>query len=190
VSLDHLLLGILRSPASGYQLKQRLDDLFSHAWNADLPQIYRTLNRMERGGWLTVSAEPSDKGPDRRVYTRTPAGDAALRDWLRTEQCIELERTAHLAQVALLGELAEDRVALDLLHALRAEFEQALGVLQETARQWAAADPDYPDCRDDDDFYRQLTLDARIQELTGRVTWASRCIHRIGARLHFSLRHS
>ena len=82
VSLPHLLLGLLRSPAPGYWLKQQLDALYSHAWNADLPQIYRTLSRMERDGWLSVTPEPSDRGPERRVYDRTPLGDSVLVEWL------------------------------------------------------------------------------------------------------------
>ncbi len=186
MSLPHLLLGLLRSPASGYELKHQLDDLYSHAWNADLPQIYRTLNRMERDRWLSVAPERSDKGPDRRIYSRTAVGEQALRDWLAPSPRVEVERSPHLVLTALLGEASDPRAALDSLHALRSEFEAALQALQATARAWAGADPSYPDCRDEHDFFRQLTLDARIHELAARIAWASRCIHRVEARIRVS----
>lgn len=186
MSLDHLLLGLLRTPASGYELKQRLDSIYSHTWNADLPQIYRTLNRMERDGWLVSSPEPSDRGPERRVYHRTPPGDSVLADWLRAPPPQETDRRPELVRVALLGEAPDPHTALETLRTLRAHAEGTLKGLQETTRQWAANDVSYPDCDDVHDFFLQLTLDARIQELQGRVAWASRCIHRIEARMRVS----
>jgi len=186
VSLPHLLLGLLRTPASGYELKQQLDSIYSHAWNADLPQIYRTLNRMERDGWLTASAEPSDKGPERKVYTRTEAGLAAMSEWVGDAPPAEPPRSPELVRVLLLGENRELSMALNTLQAIRAGAEQALERLRATAREWASADVSYPDCSDANDFFLQLTLDARIQELQARLAWASRCIYRVEARIRGS----
>lgn len=181
--MAHLLLGLLRRPTTGYELKQQLDALYSHAWTADLPQIYRTLNRMELDGWLVATTQPSDRGPDRKVYSRTAAGVSALGAWLEAPLPAEVDRWQHLVHVLLLGELEEPGRALDSLHDIQAAAEHALAVLQATARRWAADDVQYPDCADPHDFYLQLTLDGRIHELQARVAWASRCIHRIEARL-------
>jgi len=183
MSLDHILLGILRTPVSGYEIKRQFDDIFSHFWAADLPQIYRTLNRMERDGLLKATREPSDKGPDRRVYQLTPAGARALRDWLTTAPTLATERIGYLAQVFFLGALEDDRAARESMHALRLEMERELGVLQGIARGWAATDLSYPDCIDRDDFYAQLTLDLGLHKLTAKVAWASRCIRRIEDRI-------
>jgi DNA-binding PadR family transcriptional regulator len=183
MSLDHILLGILRVPASGYDIKQQFDQVFSHFWAADLPQIYRTLNRMESAGLLSVTQEASDKGPERRVYRITPAGWQALRAWLTTAPTLTTERIGHVAQTFFLGALEDDRAALDFMHALRAELDRELGVLQEIAKQWAAQDPSYPDCADRDDFYAQLTLDLGIQKLTAKTAWVGRCVRRIEDRI-------
>jgi PadR family transcriptional regulator, regulatory protein AphA len=183
MSLDHILLGILRSPASGYQIKQHFDQVFSHFWATDLPQIYRTLNRMEKEGLLRVHEAPSERGPSRRVYQLTGSGRTALREWLTTAPTLASERIGFLAQTYFLGALEDDRKALDFMHGLRAELERELNILQGIARGWAAEDLGYPDCADRDDFYAQLTLDLGIQKLTTQAAWASRCIRRIEDRM-------
>ncbi|MFN2316028.1 MAG: PadR family transcriptional regulator [Gemmatimonadales bacterium] len=183
MSLDHILLGILRSPSSGYDIKAAFDNIFSHFWAADLPQIYRTLNRMEREGLLLVHEEPSERGPARRVYQLTASGRAALREWLTTAPTLATERIGFLAQTFFLGALEDDRLALDFMHGLRVELDRELDVLQGIAKGWAAEDPSYPDCTDRDDFYAQLTLDLGIHKLTTKAAWASRCIRRIEDRI-------
>src|SRR5687768_3577153 len=148
MSLDHILLGLLRSPASGYEIKQQFDQVFSHFWAADLPQIYRTLNRMERDGWLTASTVESDKGPERRVYRVTAAGKRALRKWLTTAPTLASERIEYLAQTFFLGALDDDEDALSFMRELRRVLADELAVLRGIATGWAAEDPTYPECAD------------------------------------------
>jgi DNA-binding PadR family transcriptional regulator len=183
MSLDHILLGILRRPSSGYEIKQQFDEVFSHFWVADLPQIYRTLNRMEGDGWLTAATAASSKGPERRVYRLTASGKRALKHWLSTSPTIATERIEYLAQTFFLGALEDDRAALAFMRELRDVLATELAVLQEIAGQWAATDPKYPDLPDRDDFYAQLTLDLGLNKLGTKVAWADRCISRIEHRL-------
>jgi DNA-binding PadR family transcriptional regulator len=183
MSLDHVLLGILRTPASGYDIKQQFDRTFSHFWAADLPQIYRTLNRMERDGWLTASRADSDKGPERRIYRVTAAGKRALRKWLTESPKLAAERLEWLAQTFFLGALDDDEAALEFMRELRQTVAAQLEVLRGIEKGWAAADPSYPDCADTDDFYAQLTLDLGLHKLAAKVEWADRCIARIENRI-------
>lgn len=183
MALDHILLGILRTPAPGYQIGQLVDQNFSHFWATDLPQIYRTLNRMEKDGLLAVQEEPSNRGPARKVYSLTPAGANALRDWLTTAPTLTTERIGFLAQTFFLGALEDDRQALEFMHRLRRELDQELHILHGVAKGWAAGDPSYPDCTNRDDFYAQLTLDLGIHKLTTTAAWVSRCIRRIEDRI-------
>ena len=89
MSLDMILLGFLRSPVSDYDLKKAFDESVRHFWEAELSQIYPTLHRLRREEWVTSTVEPSDRGPDRKVYRRTPAGVAALREWLSGAPLVE-----------------------------------------------------------------------------------------------------
>lgn len=183
MSLDHILLGILRRPASGYEIRRQFQDVFSHFWAADLPQIYRTLNRMEQDGWLTASAEASSKGPERRVYRVTASGKRALRKWLSSAPTLTTERIEYLAQTFFLGALEDDEAALTFMRGLHRLLAEELLVLQGIEAGWRAADPSYPDFDDRDDFYAHLTLDLGLHKLATKVAWAERCITRIEARL-------
>ena len=183
MSLDHILLGILRTPASGYEIKQDFDRVFSHFWAADLPQIYRTLNRMERDGLLAASSMASDKGPERRVYRLTAPGKRALRKWLTTAPSLATERIEYLAQTFFLGALEDDQSALTFMRQLRDVLAAELVALESIEATWSAADPAYPDCADKDDFYAQLTLDLGLRKLATKLEWADRCIARIVNRI-------
>jgi DNA-binding PadR family transcriptional regulator len=183
MALDHILLGILRTPASGYEIRQQFQEIFSHFWAADLPQIYRTLNRMEGDGWLSVSAQASEKGPEKRVYRVTAAGRRALRAWLSTAPTLATERIEFLAQTFFLGALEDDRAALEFMRGLHRLLAAEHAVLEGIAATWKAADPRYPDVPDRDDFYAQLTLDLGLHKLATKVAWAERCITRIETRI-------
>ncbi len=55
MSLGHAILGFLHEhPRTGYTLKkEQFDGSVAHIWPAQLPQIYRELERMEEMGWIT-----------------------------------------------------------------------------------------------------------------------------------------
>ena len=83
MSLPHALLGLLNyRPATGYQLKKAFNESIYFFWNATLPQIYRTLNQMEKKGWLTAVIEPQEGKPSRKVYKVTEKGLKEFQRWL------------------------------------------------------------------------------------------------------------
>ncbi len=45
MSLDHILLGILRQPGTGYDIKVAFNEVFNHFWQAQQSQIYRKAPR-------------------------------------------------------------------------------------------------------------------------------------------------
>ncbi len=86
MSLKFAVLGILETfgPQSGYDIKRRFDFGPRHVWSADLSNIYRTLDKLEREDAVTVSPdESSTRG--RKVYSITATGSQDLRDWLQSD---------------------------------------------------------------------------------------------------------
>jgi DNA-binding PadR family transcriptional regulator len=77
-----VVLGMLRLGArTGYDVKRLVDISTRFFWNASYGQIYPELRRLEARG--LVEAEDDPRGEvRRRAYRLTPAGEAALHDWL------------------------------------------------------------------------------------------------------------
>jgi DNA-binding PadR family transcriptional regulator len=103
VSLPHVLLGLLaQSPASGWDLRRRLAEDPARGWSADLSQIYPTLRRLLRGGFVSLKRRRSQEGPPRREYRVTPSGRGELREWLAEPYALPRPHDATLARLALL----------------------------------------------------------------------------------------
>jgi PadR family transcriptional regulator AphA len=126
VSLPHVLLGLLtRGPASGWDLKVRLEKDPSLGWNADLAQIYPALKHLLRGGFVSLKRRRSTEGPPRREYRPTPSGRRELREWLDEPPELPRQKDPALARLAFLERHApEERTAY--LRAYRALVAEAL----------------------------------------------------------------
>ena len=61
----------------GYELAEAVRE---YGLNIDMAGVYRELRSMERHDLLTSEWEPSNNGPDRRVYLMTPSGHLARTD--------------------------------------------------------------------------------------------------------------
>ena len=71
-----LLLLLHKSPAHGYELRERLRPL---GFNRDDPgRLYRALRTLEEAGLVRSAWQASAGGPDRRTYELTPAGAERL----------------------------------------------------------------------------------------------------------------
>lgn len=183
MTLPHILLGLLREPAAGYRLKSAFENDIRHFWSAELSQIYPTLKRMERSGWLTSSTEPSDRGPDRRVYELTAEGRAELSAWLRGGPELGSERFTYLAKLFFMDELhdlAATRRFMDVLHAELSAWRAELVAIE---AQVAHEAPGWPDDLALDDFHTHATLRMGLHSLAGKIAWCEETIERIDRRL-------
>ncbi len=83
MSLRSTLLGFLYlGPMTGYELKKHMDNSTQFFWYAALSQIYPTLRKLESEGMIKSEVQPQEGKPDKRIYTITKAGRAALLAWL------------------------------------------------------------------------------------------------------------
>jgi PadR family transcriptional regulator, regulatory protein AphA len=84
-SVAKVILGALQlGPRTGYGIKRMVDRSTRFFWAASYGQIYPELRRLEETGLVESASEPRGGRP-RRVHRLTPAGRAALRDWLRSD---------------------------------------------------------------------------------------------------------
>jgi PadR family transcriptional regulator, regulatory protein AphA len=77
------ILGLLAfwGPMSGYDIKHMFDHTLAPMWGAAHSQIYKELRRMKELGWVDMEREEQEARPDRKVYSITEQGRAALQKW-------------------------------------------------------------------------------------------------------------
>ncbi len=183
MSLDHILLGLLQSPASGYDLKATFDTTIRYFWAAELSQIYTTLQRLERKGHLRSKVAPSPKGPDRKVYSTTPLGRKVLKEWLLDEPQYGQERFGHVAQIYFLGAAKDLERTLMFFTDLKRTVVKRLRTFRQIESEWQMGDDGWMDQADDASFHAHLALRSGIHTMQARVRWCNEAIDRINQRM-------
>lgn len=86
MSLKHGLLGLLNyGDMTGYELTKTFEDSLAFFWQAQMSQVYRELNAMEKSGWLTSRAVIQTDKPNKRLYSITQQGREELHAWLEKD---------------------------------------------------------------------------------------------------------
>lgn len=177
MSLPHVLLGMLKEPASGYELKQQFEKSVRHFWYAELSQIYPALAKLEKDGMLTSKMAPSDKGPSKKVYSRTAKGRKELRSWLAAGPVLRTERVAYLTQLFFLDEIPRQN-RLEFMRQLRDDFAARLEDLKAIEAGWAVSDPRFPGNLPDSELVKYMTLRAGLMKYEMTVAWCEECLQR------------
>jgi DNA-binding PadR family transcriptional regulator len=183
MSLEFVLLGLLREPAAGYDIKRQFDQGARYYWSAELSQIYPTLAKMQRRGWLASRREISTQGPARRIYRRTARGTRAFHHWLRGEPIVGVERFAYIAQLISLGELHDLDATTAFLGQLRGRLEFILNVLRSALEATVPQNESDPAVQlDDESFHGWLALRLGVASLTARVGWCDDALRLLAHR--------
>ena len=78
------VLGVLSyGPSTGYEIRKLLSETTSHFWKESYGQIYPTLEELRNEGLIEV-VEHDTRGRETRRFTILPAGEAELREWIRS----------------------------------------------------------------------------------------------------------
>lgn len=79
-----LALLAIEGERSGYDLLRLVQQAIAHVWSPARSGLYAVLPRLERAGLASGRTLSQSARPDKRLYTLTPAGRAALDAWLST----------------------------------------------------------------------------------------------------------
>jgi DNA-binding PadR family transcriptional regulator len=157
MSVPHTLLGLLEEqPRHGYDLKRAYDARFGHDRPLKAGQVYATLGRLEKHGFVAVAGTGRDGGPDRTTYAVTPEGVTDLNHWFaQPEGPGAYLQPAVFAKVVLA--LRSGRDAAAVLDAQRAEHHAVMRSLT-AAKDGAEVD-------------RVLSLDFTLFHLEADLRW-------------------
>src|SRR5690348_14264971 len=83
MSVRHALLALLsEGPKYGLQLRQEFEARTGEVWPLNVGQVYTTLQRLERDGF--VESDGADDAGPQKGFRITPAGSRELDSWLHT----------------------------------------------------------------------------------------------------------
>jgi DNA-binding PadR family transcriptional regulator len=139
--LQYILLGFLNyRPQTGYELKQLMDKSTGHFWYAKQSQIYTTLKKMEREGWIASRVKTQKARPDRIVYKITKSGLSVLENWVSNPiRELDSHKNALLVKLFFSAQAGRETVLTQLrllrnLHQQKVRLykSQAKNVIQES----------------------------------------------------------
>lgn len=131
MSLKHGLLGLLNyGEMTGYELTKVFEDSLGFFWKAQMSQIYRELNAMEKEGWLTFHTVIQTDKPNKKVYSITETGREELNTWLNKDLTEEFfsARNAFLMQLFFSSRKGKEQ----MLRTLQKARDCCLAAIQKT----------------------------------------------------------
>lgn len=169
MSMKHGILALLEDgPSHGYQLKHDFESRTGGAWLINLGQIYTTLQRLERDGFVS----PVEGDDDRRVFRITGEGRRTLAEWFGEAVAPSAPPRDELAIKVLLAIAAED---VDVTAVLQHQRTATLEQMQEYARAKQQADPET-------ELPWLLLLDALSLKAEAEIRWLDVCETRLRQR--------
>jgi len=110
---------------TGYEMVKEFDESLAYFWHATSQQIYKELDTMEKSGWLVSKRIMQTEKPNKRVYSITEQGKAALVDWVsKPEEGVTKfmqGKNPFLMRLAFAGE-GRDETALQMLYDFRSQY--------------------------------------------------------------------
>jgi len=128
-----MLAALAHGPRSGYDLNRWFDQVASHFCTAGYSSVYPALARFEKEGLVMYETVPSDRGPDRKVYSLTDGGLEVLLAWAAEPAGAPETRDEQLVKALAYGMLPRE-TTWGLLEEARRSHEQKLAYYEERER--------------------------------------------------------
>ncbi len=177
-----LLVLLARTPASGYDLGRRLKEPIGFFWHARYNQIYPELTRLEALGLVTHEVIEQEDRPDKKVYTITEAGLAALRQWA-VEPPEEAPARSELLLKAYTIWLADPEQAIHLFRTQAEQHARQQALYEQRLVEWERQ-PDWPITADLPAFGDYATLQRGAGYEREYADWCRWMVAQLEQRLH------
>jgi DNA-binding PadR family transcriptional regulator len=170
MSVRYGLLALLdEAPSHGYQLKTAFERRTGGNWALNIGQVYTTIQRLERDGFVEAIEGQAAADDDRREYRITPAGREQLAAWFDNPVVPEAPARDELTIKVLLAVAAGD---VDVTTLIQRQRRASVEQLQAYTRRKAKADPAR-------DVAFLILLDNLIFRTEAEIRWLDACDARI-----------
>jgi len=163
VSVRNGLLGLLaQRPRHGYELHDAFEALAGgeQNWDVKPAQVYTTLARLHESGLVVEEGLEQEGGPERHIYSITPAGRAELRAWLTSPIRTDHQRDEFFLKL-MLAMATEEVDPHQVIYTQRASLYQEL---HDRTTQRNLGDPK-------SDLAHVLLLEQAIMHLEADLRW-------------------
>jgi PadR family transcriptional regulator, regulatory protein AphA len=179
MSLPYAILGLLNyMPMTGYDLKKFFNNSINFFWSAQMSQIYRDLKNLEEKGYVSSKAAPSEKGPNKIIYTITKQGISYLKEWLTDtpENIDEDNRNAFLLRVMLLSNVGAGELHFQIQKRLK-KYRKDLKAL-ETVKENLRNDLKHIG-KESLLLYWEITLNRGFHDVKSHIAWAEETLSQL-----------
>jgi DNA-binding PadR family transcriptional regulator len=167
MSIRHGLLALLeRGPSHGYQLRAEFDAATGATWPLNVGQVYTTLDRLERDGFVVQDGAPDADG--RIAYRITDEGRAEVRAWFTSPVS---PKTAPRDELAIKLALAVTTPGVDVVSVVQTQRAATMTSLQELTRLKVRAG--------EEDLAWSLVLDSLVFRSEAEIRWLDHCEARV-----------
>ena len=161
MSLKHSILAVLTlGDCHGYQIRQEIESRTGQTYEINIGQIYSTLERLQRDGYVTANDQNSE---GQITYSITLSGKSEANDWLNAPV---LQSTPVKNELAIKLALAVTIPGVNTERILQLQRISALQNLQTLTTAKMATNP-----LDSADLAWQLILDSQIFSLESELRW-------------------
>jgi PadR family transcriptional regulator, regulatory protein AphA len=163
---EFAILGLIADEAlSGYDIKKLVEERLSHFWSESFGHLYPMLRRLHQRGLVERSVERQEGRPDRKLYSITDDGRAALEAWFAEPPAPQRPRNEVLLRIFLGRHANPDHLIRDL-RIQRDGFAHTLAQLRAVKARLDAQPALHPE-----HVYWTLTLEYGLKALDALVEW-------------------
>ncbi|MEM8806149.1 MAG: PadR family transcriptional regulator [Cyanobacteria bacterium P01_G01_bin.38] len=170
-----ILAALVERPHSGYELAKRFDSPVEFVWSASHQQIYRELTKLEGQGYVGVEHIQQDSRPNKKLYSLTDAGKAALQAWMVDASPASPIKDELLIKL-LVGHIVSREALISIVRQRYRQHRTHLDLYQTKAQQYG---PAFSALSDAEKFH-YMTLRAGIHHETARLAWCEDVIRFLG----------
>jgi DNA-binding PadR family transcriptional regulator len=159
MSVRHALLALLsEGPKYGLQLREEFEARTGEVWPLNVGQVYTTLQRLERDGFVE-SGDAAQDGPQ-KAYRITAEGAGELASWLRTPPDLAAPPRDELVMKVLVAMRVPGTAVPDVIQVHRR-------YLVELMQQWTRI----KEAEAESDLSLALVVDAELFRLDSVIRW-------------------
>ena len=162
---EALLALLANAPAHGYELKLALESTFGDAWPpTNIGQIYTTLGRLERDGFVTGDVVSQNGRPDKKIYAITEAGQTELLRWLNDHEQSPRLRDDLFMRLILARSIVSESEAQAIITRQRSAFLRTIREYEQLLLEQSPSSPG-----------ATLLIEAALLHLEADLRWLDLC---------------